>query len=415
MLSTTRMATLSGGRFPSGARPRGRLRSLPRPSLPTRAPWVSGLCSTIRRALSATTRFAAWHYVPSYFSSHVWSFLYPHLLSNYYRPFFLLWLRLNDALFGLHPWGWHLTSVLAHLGVTCLVYCWRLRLTRDTWVAGFAGLIFGLHPVHIEAVAYVSAVPEAALHSVCAGGDAGLAACPRGRIWTHWLAAALALLSRRCFQRKWHDAAHLHCRLRLDPRGGGRAGNPAVGKRLRVVLVAAAPFLAVTLVYVPLRVWALKGFAHTVTPVDLRTELLTIPAVLIFYLRLLVWPLGLSCYYDTPYISAATLRGFFLPLVGVLAAAGLAARVVFPDAPRSACGSARLGVCRPLDGARDFAGSQLPPVARRRNRPRPLPLPPVRGLFPFGGARAAAVDSVVAVTFRRGLPGWLGARWWLAC
>jgi Flp pilus assembly protein TadD/uncharacterized membrane protein len=45
--------------------------------------------------------------------------------------------------------------------------------------------------------------------------------------------------------------------------------------------------------------------------------------VLIFYLRLLVWPLGLSCYYDTPYISAATLRGFFLPLAGVLAALAL--------------------------------------------------------------------------------------------
>ena len=70
----------------------------------------------------------SWHYVPGYFSSHVWSFLYPHLLSNYYRPLFLLWLRLNDALFGLHPWGWHLTSVLAHLGVTCLVYCLALQV-----------------------------------------------------------------------------------------------------------------------------------------------------------------------------------------------------------------------------------------------------------------------------------------------
>ena len=137
----------------------------------------------------------AWHYLPSYFTSHVWSFLYPHLLSNYYRPFFLLWLRLNDALFGLHPWGWHLTSVLAHLGVTYLVYRLGLKLFRDAWVAAFAGLIFGLHPVHIEAVAYVSAVPEvlstlfalAALLAWLRAREAG-----SNRIW---LAAALALFA----------------------------------------------------------------------------------------------------------------------------------------------------------------------------------------------------------------------------
>ena len=50
---------------------------------------------------------------------------------------FLLWLRLNDALFGLHPWGWHLTSVLAHVAVTYLVYC--LALTVDARHLGRRG------------------------------------------------------------------------------------------------------------------------------------------------------------------------------------------------------------------------------------------------------------------------------------
>ena len=97
------------------------------------------------------------------------------------------------------------------------------------------------------------------------------------------------------------------------------AEEVSLRKKLRAALIAIAPFLAVALVYVPLRIWALKGFAHTVTPVSLRTETLTIPGILMFYLKLLVWPFGLSCYYDTPYISAVTFRGFFLPLIGVLA------------------------------------------------------------------------------------------------
>ena len=95
----------------------------------------------------------SWRYLPDYFASHIWSFRYPHLLANYYRPLLLIWLRLNDALFGLHAWGWHLTSVAAHVAVTYLVYRLGLRLTRDTWSAVAGALVFGLHPVHVETVA----------------------------------------------------------------------------------------------------------------------------------------------------------------------------------------------------------------------------------------------------------------------
>ncbi len=136
----------------------------------------------------------AWHYLPSYFTSHVWSFLYPHLLSNYYRPLFLLWLRLNDAVFGLRPWGWHLTSVAAHLVATYLVYCLGLRLTRDAWVAAFAGLIFGLDPVHLEAVAYVSAVPELLCTLLVLAALLAWLRARESRPRT-WLAVALALYS----------------------------------------------------------------------------------------------------------------------------------------------------------------------------------------------------------------------------
>ena len=135
----------------------------------------------------------AWHYFPTYFTSHIWSFRYPHLLANYYRPLFLTWLRVNDMLFGLRPWGWHLTSVLAHLGVTCLVYCLCFRLTRDLWVAGLAGLLFGLHPVHVEAVADITSIQEplstlfilGALLTFCRGRESS-----RG---VRWLAASLLL------------------------------------------------------------------------------------------------------------------------------------------------------------------------------------------------------------------------------
>ena len=262
----------------------------------------------------------AWHFVPGYFTSHVWSFLYPHLLSNYYRPLFLVWLRLNDAVFGLHPWGWHLTSALAHVAATYLVYSVALRLTKDDWVAAFTGLIFGLDPVHVEAVAYVSAVPEL-LCALCllAALLAWLRSRNGGRKRT-WLGVALVCYSAALFSKE--SAMMLPIFIALCAWiYGSRAGEEVgLGKWLSAAIGAAAPFLVVTLFYVPLRIWALKGFAHTVTAVDFRTVVLTIPSVVIFYLRLLFWPTGLSCYYDTPYIPAATMRGFFLPLVGTIVA-----------------------------------------------------------------------------------------------
>jgi len=272
----------------------------------------------------------SWRYFPSYFASHIWSFRYPHLLANYYRPIFLTWLRLNDALFGLHPWGWHLTSVLAHVAVTYLVYRLCLKLTENGWVAGAAGLIFGLHPVHTEAVADITSIQEplstlfilAAMLAFCRSREPG----PRLR----WLGASLAL-----------TAAALLCKesslmLPILISGfawtyggvGGREVAPVEGRtrlleRLRSALGAGIPFWAVVLVYVPLRIWALKGFAHVVTPLALSQEVFTIPSVLLFYLRLLIWPSGLSCYYDTPYVSSPGWHDFILP--AALLAAGAAA------------------------------------------------------------------------------------------
>jgi len=101
-----------------------------------------------------------WHFVPAYFTSHVWQWIYPHVGGNYYRPVFLLWLLLNFKVFGLHPAGWHLAVLALHLVATWQVYRLALRLTGSQPAAAIAALLFGLHPVHIEAVAWISGVTE---------------------------------------------------------------------------------------------------------------------------------------------------------------------------------------------------------------------------------------------------------------
>jgi tetratricopeptide (TPR) repeat protein len=260
---------------------------------------------------------SSWRYLPTYFNSHIWSWRYPHLLSNAYRPLLMIWLRLNEMAFGLHPWGWHLTSVAIHIAVSYLVYRLALRVLRDTWWALFCGLVFGLQPVHIEVVACVSGVDFPL--STCFVLAAVLAwwrsrESERG---TAWLVASLVLCGAALLTKETS--------LMLPVLIGGVAWIYDEGReagawaRVRSGLAAAAPFLAVTLAYVPLRIWALKGFIHPATRLAPSTAFFTVPSVALFYLRLLGQPTRLSCYYDTPYVSAPTLAGFGLPLAVILA------------------------------------------------------------------------------------------------
>ncbi len=71
----------------------------------------------------------SWHYIPQYFTRHVWAF--SGVSGMYWRPLFLLWLLAQHALFGANPAGWHAATVLLHALAAMLVYVLAHRLTRD--------------------------------------------------------------------------------------------------------------------------------------------------------------------------------------------------------------------------------------------------------------------------------------------
>jgi tetratricopeptide (TPR) repeat protein len=58
--------------------------------------------------------------------------------------------------FGLRPWGHHLTSVLLHALNALLLFAALRRLTGAPWRSLFVAALFGLHPLHVESVAWIS-------------------------------------------------------------------------------------------------------------------------------------------------------------------------------------------------------------------------------------------------------------------
>ena len=70
----------------------------------------------------------------------------------------ITWLShmMDCQLFGLKPWGHHLTNVLLHAVNTALVFLLLCSLTGALWRSVLVAALFGLHPVHVESVAWVA-------------------------------------------------------------------------------------------------------------------------------------------------------------------------------------------------------------------------------------------------------------------
>lgn len=279
-----------------------------------------------RGQILANVQVHYWRYLPGYFLERVWSFAYPGILGNYYRPAFLLFLLLNYKIFGPYPAGWHLVTVAAHVGVTYLVYLLARRLTRDSTTALIAALIFGVDPVHIESVAWISGVtdPLVALFLLPAF-FCYLNSRERTPHRRAWLAGSLALygfamLSKEtalilpiiivAFEWIWAETS------------GGESWTKSVWQRERVSTIRVMPFVLLTFVYLGVRWRVLQGLGHTMMPLNISTIIFTWPQLLWFYLRHLVWPFNLSVFYNVPYVKTPGILSFFLPLAG-LSAVGL--------------------------------------------------------------------------------------------
>ena len=90
----------------------------------------------------------------SVFTTHYWAG-YPGNDTGQYRPLTVLTFLL-DALGGIRPFRYHLTNVLLH--VCCSLLAWMLcrRAGLNRFAAGFAGLLFAVHPIHSEVAAGVT-------------------------------------------------------------------------------------------------------------------------------------------------------------------------------------------------------------------------------------------------------------------
>jgi len=228
-------------------------------------------------------RLTAWSYVPGYFTTHLWShrFAAPH----YYRPVFLIWFRLLYACLGAPSSTWHIASILAHLVTTACVFILIRSLTGGFKGAALAAMLFAIHPINTEAVAWVSA-----------GDDLLL---------TMFLVLTVFYYAKR--QGPISVPSIIFAALAMFTQETGILAPALIiayewtQSRFKNAVINAIPYALSSLFYLAFRVNALRTPIVVSAPsISMGTMVLTWPRLLAVYAFHLVWPVHLSISYDVP-------------------------------------------------------------------------------------------------------------------
>jgi len=255
----------------------------------------------------------SWSNLPRAFGSDLWYHMARHQV--YYRPLFVAWSMLNYALFGLRPWGWHLSAVLAHAGAVAAIFWLARKLGLEYWTAALAALIFALHPIHIEPVVWISAASDTMVTMFVA---LAFVAFLNGRDPAHtntvaWKIASLGLLACALLTKEMAVTFWVLVGIYawLHPADGRTSQlQKVVGSGME-----ATPYLIVTIAYALLRQRALLHAAGQFDPTHGTADMIrTLPLVVSFYLKKLLMPVGLTGLYYTPYVTTATLTQIVIPV-----------------------------------------------------------------------------------------------------
>src|SRR5215470_8359451 len=74
-----------------------------------------------------------------------------------YHPLTMLSLLFNYLVSGVNGWSYHFLNVLLHLANSILVFRFVLLLTKGKRVIAFiSAILFAIHPMHVESVAWIS-------------------------------------------------------------------------------------------------------------------------------------------------------------------------------------------------------------------------------------------------------------------
>ena len=291
-------------------------------------------------------------YLWDYFSNYTWA-QYTGGPPSFYRPLFIVWMRINYILNEASPWGWHLLSILKHLAAAALLGLLAWKLLADRTAAIFAAVLFALHPAQVESVAWAT-VPD----PLMAVGISATLLFYLKYVESFRAAAVVAAKTSRKSARAasvpkpspgWLIASAAAClasllvketaivlpvimfvlALFLPPGMSSTSTDRESDSwllRFKCALQRTWLFAAVAVFYLFLRMHAFGGKLGSRTQqISIRTVVFSWPATLWFYVKALVWPVRSYSFADPRLIDRFSFREILLPALAVCCFAAIMA------------------------------------------------------------------------------------------
>ncbi len=230
-------------------------------------------------------------------------------IPNLYRPLPAIWVLIDYSVLGLRPGLWHLVDVLAYAAGVLLLWGIARKLTGNDFVALVAALLYGLHPMHVEGVTWLSgASVEMVLDVFFLGGFlAYLHWRETGK--PAWLATVSTLTLCALLSKETAIAlpvlicAHALIFPRLEAKTSRRAIVPILA------------MVATVAVYFLVRSLAIHGVVAPHPQHSWGDVVRTAPLLFVTYLQHALWPAHLGTWYDTPVVRSVSDPKFYLPLI----------------------------------------------------------------------------------------------------
>ena len=260
------------------------------------------------------------------FEGIIWAFV--KVEENFFQSLAWISLMLDREVFGLNPAGFHLTNFLLHSANTMLVFLILKRLTREVWPSICVAVLFAVHPLHVESVAWVAE--------------------RKGLLCAFFVFLTIGAFVRyvECGKRRWYFAAILAFALSLlskmtlvtlplvllliDYWPANRYGQPGRQGRLKIETfwkraLEKLPFFGLSMALASISYW---GYVYTgvmipVSQIPFGSRILSGLTHYIAYIWKTLWPDNLSVIYppgpETVSLWAGMGAGLLIVVLTVLA------------------------------------------------------------------------------------------------
>ncbi len=227
-------------------------------------------------------------------------YAFTHLLVNNWHPLTILTSEVLSSLFGPSAGTFHAANVVLHAAAVAMLFGVLRVATGRRWPAVAAAVLWGLHPLRVESVAWVAELKDELSSLTWLGCGLAYVAYAGRRTPRRYLAVVglyvLAVLAKP-------SAVTLPFALLLTdywPLGRNTATDPPAGRFWRGRVAEKLPLFAIAAGAAVVAIYG-QSSPHVLVKIPLSARLSNAVVSVAAYLRQTVWPTGLSLFYPHPW------------------------------------------------------------------------------------------------------------------